>query len=658
MPKTTVLIPLIMVISSMTLAAPLFPNGAYPELDATMQRHGRQFYFINALPFGLSLDSMPKDDAARELFNQFLAQDESDDFVAVTGSHPYELHAWYGEYGDLGFFGGVAVAGTVYEYLTLKRDQASPELVTRARKRLVRAVESWHVFKVVTGGGGLVARGIQKVKSNEGEPVYPATHLNEIVPLQDDNGMPLPEVKTNGTWRADNSGGLLPEGTWVWSDSCSKDQLLGQVFAMTAMYDAIKDDPDMDQSMLDVIADDALKIAQMLMTKRDISEFSDQVVGSGIYDLIIMDADGRPTMYHDLSPYSLEKVYVDPEQGLYNLFNTIVSVGILKGLHHVTGDPDIEQYLYNELLYERDFLAMLENWTDPLALNYIYAGTMTNFDNPDLTSVALWLALYHETDEQVRAVLHSFLEDAWWNRENESHTARLCKQPLWHAIYLTLTNRGTDSVLIQELADLLSAFELGPYWDVLRINCDADEAAAGECLAVDGKTTLVINGTNDNGVPMAAEALDPSIRAPSNFNARSNPFVTNGGGSNRLNPGGDLLASYWIARYMGQRGEGEVSMSPFARVHMPVGGWPDQPDPGPEPGLDVVMAIDVSAEILGSDVVDAVGNVDVVAPDTTKKKSKGGCQAASSGAGLSLLMLLVLLSTLAGIRRRKMVLSR
>ena len=105
-------------------AAPIFAEGDYPTLDTNMKRHGRQFYTLNARPFGLSLDGHYPDEAARGSIEQFLGQDASDDFEAVTGSHPYQVLSDYGEFADLGQFGGVGMAAAAFEYLTLKRDGA------------------------------------------------------------------------------------------------------------------------------------------------------------------------------------------------------------------------------------------------------------------------------------------------------------------------------------------------------------------------------------------------------------------------------------------------------------------------------------------------------------------------------------------------------
>jgi hypothetical protein len=551
-------------------AEPIIPAGQDPDLDTELARHGRQFYALNARPFGLSLDVWYRDAAARALIEQFLAQDESDDFAAVTGSHPYEIIADYGEHGDLGFFGGTAVAATAYEYLTLKREGAPAADLARARARVVRAAESWHVFYVVTGGGGLVARGIRRTTPEDPlDPPLPGTPPT-LIPLFDAEGAPLPQPKDNGSERDDNSGGVLPAGQWTWIDSCSKDQLVGQVFGMVALYDAMKDDPDIDQSLVTRMQEDARLVGEMLMTAREISTLEGPN-GSGLYDLIIMDADGRPTKYHDLNPRSLEKWYFPPDSDQFNRFNAVMALGVITGLLHVSGDARLEDYLYRELMGARQYLDLLSRQDG--AVDYIYLGSLTNWDDPDMTAVALWLALYLQRDPAVRAPLAAFLEQGWWDRPGEPFSARYAKQPWWAVIYMTLTEQGVSEELRGQTRALLRAFSLGPYFNDRRENCDAAELAAGECLAVDGTTVLhLLPGHGDE--PMADEALDPSIRPPSNFDSRSNPYAVNGGGGNLLNPGGDLLAAYWVARFMEANTAGTANVSPFARDHMPVGGWP------------------------------------------------------------------------------------
>jgi hypothetical protein len=293
-------------------------------------------------------------------------------------------------------------------------------------------------------------------------------------------------------------------------------------------------------------------------------------------------------------------------------------------------------------MHDRDFLGKAAEWPQGGGIDYIYAGTKTNFDDPDMTGVALFLALYLENDPAVTKVLRRFLEIGWWNRAGENHTARKCKQPLWHALYLASTDKGTDPDLVQELADLLAAFPLGPYWNDAVINCDAQELSAGSCLAVDGETTLTLSTPPAGLNAMATEALDPSIRPPSDFNARSNPFEVNGGGGLRLNPGGDLQAAYWITRYMDATDEGAAHLSPFARDHMPVGGEPVvNPEASEVEGESDVGSSDVASE----PDVPAPGTQDAGSDDTLDAASDGlaqdggdpgsGSGATGSGSGCS-----------------------
>jgi hypothetical protein len=575
---------MLLALSVAASAGPIFSAGDYPTLDENIARHERQFFGFNSLPFGLSLDAHLPDDAAKALVEQFLAQDASDDVRAVTGKHPFEILSSYGEYGDLGFFGGIAVAGTAYEYMTLKREGAQVDVLARARERVIRAAESWHIFYTVTGGDGVVARGVRRMRpENPDDPPIPGPDP-DFIDLFDESGNPLPQPKNNGAYRRDNSSGLLPDGDWSWIDSCSKDQMVGQVFGMAALYDAMRDDPDIDQSLVTRMQEDARRVGQMLMTRREISGLEGPS-GQGKYDLIIMDADGRPTKYHDLNPASLEGLYFE-EGTSFNRFNTIMAIGIIEGLFHVSGDPELESYLYEDLLDERGFLDMLTATQSEGAIDYVYLGINTNWDDPDMTAIALWLGIYLERDPEVTDVLRSYLENGWWDREGESFLAKNAKQPLWNVIYMTLTNRGVNAALVDASADLLLGFSLGPYWNDQRINCDSDELAAGQCLAIDGKTILTIAGQDSGGTYMASEALHPSIRPPSNFNSRSNPFEVNGGGGNRLNPGGDLLAAYWIGRYMQLTASGEVNLSPFARSHMPLGGCPPGGCPQTDGGVN------------------------------------------------------------------------
>lgn len=629
-------------LSTTLAAAPVFEAGADGALDAHLARHLRQFYAFNALPFGLSLDAMARGPEARLLIDGFLADEGATDVQAVTGAHAFDLLADYGEHGDLGQFGGVPLAALAFQYQALKRDGAPAGEVTLVRQRLVRAARSWHVFYRVTGGE-VVARGVRRLVPEEaGSPPIPGP-VPDLVPLVDAAGQPLPEPKDNGSWRADLSGGELPAGTWIWVDSCSKDQLLGQVFALVALYDALEGDPDVDPALVADLQADARLVGRMLRVRHEVAGLPG-VLGEGLYDLIIFDADGRPTFYHDLNPRSLEKIYVPPTSNKFNVFNLFMALGIVKGLFHVTGDDALEAYLYDELLGARDYLGLVERARSADALDYVWVGSQTNYDNPDMLGLALWLNLYLEADEVVAAPVRTYLEEGWWHRADETHSANRGKQPLWNALYLGLTDRGTDPALVAATRKLLLAFDLGPYWDEPRINCDEAELAAGVCLAVDGATLLTLDGTSNNGAPVADEALDPSIRPTSNYDARSNPFVVNGGGDPlRLNPGGDLLAAYWLLRWVESKPAGRANLSPRARLHRALPGGQVEPAPEIEPEIAANAAAEALADLRSPDASVVPEGSDGDPPAS----GAGGCAIGAAAPATSLLVGVALAGLLA-----------
>ena len=322
----------------------------------------------------------------------------------------------------------------------------------------------------------------------------------------------------------------------------------------------------------------------------------------------------------------------------------------MKGLYHVSGDPEAESFLYEELLQNRGYLDMgPEGDASATAMDYVYNGADTNHSNVNMIAIALFLNIYFEKDPTVLGRLRTYMENSWWDVDDTPEYARWLKQPYFLALYEAMTANGTDEARTQETASLLKAFSLGPYIDEQRINCDEAELEAGACLAIDGETELTLKSLSSWGSnPVATEALDPSIRPPSNFNARSNPFEVNGGGGNGILPGGDLLSAYWLLRYLPTRPAGEGGMSPRARDHLWLGEPPVVEEPGPE------VAPDGAPDVVTEDTVESIDSVSVndssVQEDTASqveedaKKSSGGCTVGTSNAStVSLLTFLLLL---------------
>jgi len=436
---------------------------------------------------------------------------------------------------------------------------------------------------------------------------------------------------------------------------------------MVLLYDAAGGDPDIDQSLITQMQADALATARMLMTTRDITKMEGPAAMSEAtdYDLIIMDADGRPTYHHDINPYSLEKMYLLPGGDSYNIFNLALALGIMKGLYHVTGDADIETYVYQELMGNRGYLSMIDQPIDNANIvDYIYADQKTNFSNVNMIATGIWLALYTESDPLVEEPLQNFLRDRWWNREGQSRTAKVAMQPFYNMVWMGVTDAGVDRALADETAALLAAFPLGPYMNRMVENCDAAELEAQQCLAVDDETVLTFDsGLNRSGMYVSNTALDPSIRPPSNFDARSDPFELNGGGGLRLNPGGDLLAAYWMGRFLTLNPEGQGGKSPKVRTHMEVPGLEPPADASPEVAEatddvienDVVVVADVSADT-GSDAVqdaDSGSTAADAATGTDNGANGDGSGCSATPGSHSVLPLVLLLLGIAAFRLRR-----
>jgi len=676
----------VLLVPSFAAAKPAFAPGTDTELDRKMLNHTRYFYQISARPFGIGVTGGYKDAAALQTIKDFLAQDATDDFETATDVHPYTILSAYEGAAGIGLRGAGAAPATAFRYMALKAEGAPKAQLDAARKDVVRAINAVLVAHTITGVPRVLARGLARMKSEEATgpadiPLNPPT----TVPLADDQGAPLPQPKNNGVDRADNSGGVLPVGTWFWQDSCSKDQMVGWVLAMATLYDAAKGDPDIDQGLVAALQQEAREIGAGLRETHPFSAMDGQTYD---YDLVIMDADTRPTLHWDLNPLSVDaNVNLPPDSTSLNRFNMVMAMGIVKALYHVSGDPDAETFLYGELLGNRNYLEHLAATGD---VDYIYMDANTNFSNVNMIAMALFLNVWFEKDPLVLARAREYMETQWWNVAGLIQTAKNCKQPFFHALYLAMTDKGFDASLAKQTATLLKAYNLEPYVDEKRNNCDPAELAAFECTALDGTTILHLQKDAD-GKPLlgwgknyvATEALDPSIRPTSNFDARSNPFQVNSqdgstdsGLTGGLNPGGDLNAAYWLLRWLPDPGNGVVSAN--ARDHMAVPGTlPDAvetvepvpeaiPEAVPEATSDVVEPADVTSpdgvlrDTIGTDGAQA----DAVAVDTasdvpatdirTSGGGGGGCSSGPAGTPLaaSLLALSVLLALRASRRSR------
>ncbi|HMR80420.1 MAG TPA: hypothetical protein PKD61_35170, partial [Polyangiaceae bacterium] len=434
------------------------------------------------------------------------------DFKAATGKHPYEVLSDYGEYGDLGMFGGVQAAGDAFRYMVLRDSGAPAAEVDAARKELLRVMKGLHWCHQITGVPGVVVRGLRRITPEAGEPPLPGA-APQTVPLFDGSGSPQP-AKKEPTWRADQSG-QLP--FLIWLDDTSKDQIDGYVFALGAAYDAAKDDPSIPSSALQPLIDDARAIGHKLLEKHEF-------IGKET-DLVLVDADGRPTSFHDLSAEEASPGFVldDPVNG----FNALMSLGMMRTFYHMTGDEKIGRFYYEEMIGKRNYLQVAED-----SVNLMYVKEQTNFSNVNMAFVAAYGVLRYETDTALAAHARRVLEDKLY-APGVSRQAKGLKQSFFDFIYAGFRTEGSKGPGAQAVADgleTLSELRSAPYWDDAVENCDAAEIAALACKGIDG-TPITLSEKPGRGNSLVATApLPMRIRPPSNFEWRSDPHVVNGGG--------------------------------------------------------------------------------------------------------------------------------
>ncbi len=577
-------------LSATAYAQSLVPAPDDPAHDAALAAHmdgiARIQDQVLSLPVGFGLEGYVSDPADRALLESFVASGSSD-FATATGQHPYAVLDEYGEQGDLGMFGGVQAAGLAWRYMVLRDRGGSAADVDRARAALLAAIEGLHWYTAVTGVPGCMARGLMRVTPQDGAPALPGERPTTL-PLFDAMGRPQPAEKV-ATWREDASGELP---FLVWFDDTSKDQVDGYVLALGAVYDAIVGDPTFDSALVSRLRDDATAIGRAL-TRRV------PVTATAMADLVLVDADGRPTRFHDLSAEEVTPGLV-AERPL-NGFNALMALGVMRTLYHVSGDAEIGRFYYERLVGDRDYVASAAD-----NVRLMYQGLGTNYSNVNMAFVAAYGVLRYETDpvvaREVRRVLETELYAPGVDRD-----ACGIGLPFFDFLYAGFREGGAGdaagATAVTEGRATLTGYRSAPLWDARVVNCDAAETAALSCLAVDGVTMIALAPEPGRlGVLVAVDPVPLAIRPPSNFEHRSDPHRVNGNGGSRLDPGGDIVAAYWLGQLLLRTG-GTSNVSPHARDPLPYVPA-SMRDAGPRPDAATVtdageaMTIDAGADVV------------------------------------------------------------
>jgi hypothetical protein len=497
---------------------------------------------------GLFLD--PIIDPTRvALVEGFFAQSTEPDFETYAGLHPYEVIAQYDEYGDEGNFAGIASVGVAARLIVLKKEGAPESEIARARDAAVRAARAWHVYGSIAGNG-VVARGVRRVTPwDAGDPAFPGP-APEIVALKDGQGAPLPAEKT-AVWRAPVAPGF--DG-WVWFDDTSKDQVSGYALAVAWLWDALKDDPNVDQQVMRDLEASLGAVARALM----------QVAPEKGIDLCLRDADGRLTNFHDLNPRSLSPMGdpLEPESPILNGFNALLALGVIRAAYHVTGDETIGRYYYEELIGRRKFVAEPTLAT----VGLMYLGARTNYSNVNMAALGFATLCRFETDAYVNAEVQVALRESFWDAGSERDASHV-EQAWFDVIYGAYAGNPPDTIPTRVRANL-AGFPVAPCLERDRVNCDEGEIAARSCIGLDGTPIELEAMTGHNGQAVAKAWLPMRIRPDSDFMWRSDPHTVNGTANTRMDPRGDWLAAYWLARLSAFRDASE-NKSPNARPALP-----------------------------------------------------------------------------------------
>ncbi len=513
-------------------------EGFDAELAAKARRHDRSFHTFHAATMGLNADINvdPDDTVNRDLIYRFLHEDDSWDFESFSGGLTAEdvIRDWEK---IAGLYGGMGICADAFRYAVLRDQNADCAEIEIAREQLLRSLDAMHIAFTIPGVPGVVARGF--IRSD-----LPGFGSNvETIPLFDQNGNPLPEEKTNGEWREDNSG-QYPN--YVWEDSCSRDMMLGWAAASAAVTEVIQNDSSFDPQILRRIRNDASAVVKELMKVRE----------SG-YDLEFPDADGRTTYHGYLNENNLDGNYID---GLQNGFYATMALGIFGAYVYASENAEGLAYLKDELIGNRDLPRLAAE-----QMKFVDMGLVSNYSNYNMAFASIWLAMRYIDDSYAQEQLRIALESQLYNVPGGDRQPVEIKQSLYDFIYAAGKTKGTAFVLpsaepdaqaVSNGLDSLREFKDAPFYDIDPQNCDEAEIESGHCVCADGTEIEVLGYVGRNGSLVADRPLPMRIRPPSNYYWRSNPYQIDGGSNGtRYIPSVDFRVAYWLGRWTTVPGE-------------------------------------------------------------------------------------------------------
>ena len=513
----------------------LLADPKSPDFDADLEKKAlridRQYHALNAFGTGINADATVPVDAtdARAKIEAFLTQGDGWDFEAYSGVAVKDVIAGWGQ--SPGAYGGPGAAADAFRYGTLRDQGAYCADVEVAKQHVLADLDALHIATAITGTPGVIARGIaRKDLAGDGQ--------SEVTPLFDAMGNPLPPEKNNGTWRADNSGGLFPD--YIWIDSCSRDMLVGWAVGYAAIWEVIRLDPAFPADLKARIQSDAEAIVRSLMK-----------VGDKGYDLEIHDADGRLTLFAYLNENAIDTGYL---KGASNGSLALMALGIVGGFAYVAEKPDIDQYLYGQLVAERGLGELAK--TNAIGLSL---GTKSNYSNYNMAFDSAWLAGRYLCDESARVTIREAESTAIYERPGEDRQPVEQGQTFYDFVHVATSGAATtespmtsvDEPAVSRGLETLVEFADAPLWEDPRQNCDQAEIDSALCVAEDGTTLHLLGYVGRNGTLVSEEPVPMRTRPFSNYFWRTDPYLVNGDSDgSRLLPAADFRVAYWLGRWV------------------------------------------------------------------------------------------------------------
>ncbi|MCX7943303.1 MAG: hypothetical protein N2746_02185 [Deltaproteobacteria bacterium] len=431
-----------------------------------------------------------------------------------------------------GLYAGAGIAADAMRYAILRDSGADCKEVMIAKEQLKRSIEALLIAFSIPATHGVVARGFaNRMVPGIGKRI-------ETLPLFDNNGIPLPYEKNNGTWREDLSG-RYPH--LVWEDSISRDMMLGWALAMAIVKEVINDDPSFEKEIKEQLRGYAKSVGEVLRRKRE----------SG-YDLEFLDADGRTPLHGYINENNVDGTYIP---GLNNGFYATMALGIVAAYAYVSEDKEAHEYLQKVLVNKRRLHKIASE-----EMKFINMGLVSNFSNYNMVMISSFLAIRYIPIEDVRKEITKAIELQIYNVPNSDRQPIEMKQTLFDVIYAYSKTGGSiyskpngfyQKDAIERGLETLIEFPDTPFFDNRIENCDEEEIKSGTCVLIDGTVVTVIGYKGRNGDLITEEPIPMRVRPPSNFHWRTNPYIPNGGGDGtRVLSGVDLRFAYYLGRYL------------------------------------------------------------------------------------------------------------